>query len=149
MFEFLLHSHPYSIFCGHKRTKERTDGQMTSVLSKEKTNNSKDAPLAQLVEQLTLNQWVRGSSPRRCTKRIEGNATHSPLPFCRPSSALDPPRFCGAKRNDLRQHRTLEFYEWAQIWVQSPRKKEPDLANKSGSFQLYSPSASDIALRAA
>ena len=23
-----------------------------------------DAPLAQLVEQLTLNQWVRGSSPR-------------------------------------------------------------------------------------
>ena len=25
------------------------------------------APLAQLVEQLTLNQWVRGSSPRRCT----------------------------------------------------------------------------------
>ena len=24
------------------------------------------APLAQLVEQLTLNQWVRGSSPRRC-----------------------------------------------------------------------------------
>ncbi len=29
----------------------------------------KDAPLAQLVEQLTLNQWVRGSSPRRCTKK--------------------------------------------------------------------------------
>ena len=27
-----------------------------------------NAPLAQLVEQLTLNQWVRGSSPRRCTK---------------------------------------------------------------------------------
>ena len=27
------------------------------------------APLAQLVEQLTLNQWVRGSSPRRCTTR--------------------------------------------------------------------------------
>ena len=26
------------------------------------------APLAQLVEQLTLNQWVRGSSPRRCTR---------------------------------------------------------------------------------
>ena len=28
-----------------------------------------NAPLAQLVEQLTLNQWVRGSSPRRCTTR--------------------------------------------------------------------------------
>ena len=26
-----------------------------------------DAPLAQLVEQLTLNQWVQGSSPWRCT----------------------------------------------------------------------------------
>ena len=26
------------------------------------------APLAQLVEQLTLNQWVPGSSPWRCTK---------------------------------------------------------------------------------
>ena len=28
----------------------------------------KYAPLAQLVEQLTLNQWVLGSSPWRCTK---------------------------------------------------------------------------------
>ena len=26
------------------------------------------APLAQLVEQLTLNQWAAGSSPSRCTK---------------------------------------------------------------------------------
>ena len=25
------------------------------------------APLAQLVEQLTLNQWAQGSSPWRCT----------------------------------------------------------------------------------
>src|SRR3989442_10362348 len=30
---------------------------------------SKDGPLAQLAEQLTLNQRVRGSSPRRPTKR--------------------------------------------------------------------------------
>ena len=29
----------------------------------------KNAPLAQLVEQLTLNQWVLGSSPRWCTKK--------------------------------------------------------------------------------
>ena len=28
----------------------------------------KYAPVAQLVEQLTLNQWVLGSSPCRCTK---------------------------------------------------------------------------------
>ena len=32
-------------------------------------SSSEYAPLAQLVEQLTLNQWVRGSSPRRCTKK--------------------------------------------------------------------------------
>ena len=32
----------------------------------------KYAPLAQLVEQLTLNQWVLGSSPRRRTKRPVG-----------------------------------------------------------------------------
>ena len=31
-----------------------------------------NAPLAQLVEQLTLNQWVLGSSPRRRTKRPVG-----------------------------------------------------------------------------
>ena len=27
------------------------------------------APLAQLVEQLTLNQWAQGSSPWRCTNK--------------------------------------------------------------------------------
>ena len=32
------------------------------------------APLAQLVEQLTLNQWVRGSSPRRCTRPAGASA---------------------------------------------------------------------------
>ena len=30
--------------------------------------NRKNAPLAQLVEQLTLNQWAQGSSPWRCTR---------------------------------------------------------------------------------
>ena len=34
--------------------------------------SEKLAPLAQLVEQLTLNQWVLGSSPRRRTKRPVG-----------------------------------------------------------------------------
>ena len=32
------------------------------------------APLAQLVEHLTLNQGVRGSSPRWCTIRLVGQA---------------------------------------------------------------------------
>ena len=40
------------------------------------------APLAQLVEQLTLNQWVRGSSPRRCTKVVSVfNAVGPPVPI--------------------------------------------------------------------
>ena len=29
-----------------------------------------NALLAQLVEQLTLNQWVQGSNPRGCTKGV-------------------------------------------------------------------------------
>ncbi len=46
------------------------------------------APLAQLVEQLTLNQWVLGSSPRWCTngplvKRLR----------LRPLTAATPVRF--------------------------------------------------------
>ncbi len=32
-------------------------------------NNKKDAPVAQLVEHLTLNQGVQGSSPCGCTKQ--------------------------------------------------------------------------------
>ena len=36
------------------------------------------APLAQLVEQLTLNQWVLGSSPRWCTRRLVGQAVKTP-----------------------------------------------------------------------
>ncbi len=32
-------------------------------------NPGRDAPLAQLVEQLTLNQRVRGSSPWRCNRK--------------------------------------------------------------------------------
>ena len=35
----------------------------------EKKKKKRYASLAQLVEQLTLNQWVRGSNPRRCTKK--------------------------------------------------------------------------------
>ena len=45
------------------------------------------APLAQLVEQLTLNQWVPGSSPWRCTKKRPSEGRHfvrklSPFGFC-------------------------------------------------------------------
>ena len=37
----------------------------------------RNAPLAQMVEQLTLNQWVLGSSPRWCTKDF-----WTPNPVC-------------------------------------------------------------------
>ena len=40
---------------------------MLSRALRSKASGKGNAPLAQLVEQLTLNQWVRGSSPRRCT----------------------------------------------------------------------------------
>ena len=40
-------------------------------------NSGHDAPLAQLVEQLTLNQRVRGSSPWRCSSRIAVRASAS------------------------------------------------------------------------
>ena len=39
------------------------------------------APLAQLVEQLTLNQWVQGSSPWRCTIVRVFNAEGPPVPI--------------------------------------------------------------------
>ena len=35
-----------------------------------------NAPLAQLVEQLTLNQWAAGSSPSRCTKIEIGSKSY-------------------------------------------------------------------------
>ena len=40
------------------------------MVSRVRLPDGSPAPLAQLVEQLTLNQWVRGSSPGRCTKRV-------------------------------------------------------------------------------
>ena len=47
------------------------------VLSQEKKEipqGKRYAPLAQMVEQLTLNQWVLGSSPRWCTNQIRNTA---------------------------------------------------------------------------
>ena len=57
-----------AIFCGHgplvKRLRQRPLTPLTSVRFR---YGSPYAPLAQLVEQLTLNQWAQGSSPWRCT----------------------------------------------------------------------------------
>ena len=59
-----------AIFCGHgplvKRLRQRPLTPLTSVRFR---YGSPYAPLAQLVEQLTLNQWAQGSSPWRCTTK--------------------------------------------------------------------------------
>ena len=47
-----------------KRLRQRPPTPLTSVRFR---YGSPYAPLAQLVEQLTLNQWAQGSSPWRCT----------------------------------------------------------------------------------
>ena len=43
-----------------------------------------NAPLAQLVEQLTLNQWVLGSSPRWCTGPLVKRLRLRPLTAATP-----------------------------------------------------------------
>ena len=48
----------------------------------------RNAPLAQLVEQLTLNQWVLGSSPRWCTKRLVGQAVKTPASHAGNTSSI-------------------------------------------------------------
>ena len=50
-----------------------SDGKANKNAVQEEPN----APLAQMVEQLTLNQWVLGSSPRWCTKDF-----WTPNPVC-------------------------------------------------------------------
>ena len=49
-----------------KRLRQRPLTPLTSVRFR---YGSSYAPLAQLVEQLTLNQWAQGSSPWRCTNK--------------------------------------------------------------------------------
>ncbi len=51
--------------CDLKRRKETADMELSARAGSgmEQASSDDDAPLAQLVEQLTLNQWVPGSSP--------------------------------------------------------------------------------------
>ena len=51
-----------------------TNGIRCAIINK----SGEYAPLAQLVEQLTLNQWVLGSSPRWCTFRLVGQVVKTP-----------------------------------------------------------------------
>ena len=46
------------------------------------TPSGRFAPLAQLVEQLTLNQWVPGSNPGRCTIGYDARALYIEVSQC-------------------------------------------------------------------
>ena len=67
---------------------------LMSILEKmlRKALRKTDAPLAQLVEQLTLNQWVRSSSLRRCTIVGVTIAQGPPVPI--PNTEV---KLCGAE----------------------------------------------------
>ena len=59
-----------------------------------------DAPLAQLAEQLTLNQWVPGSSPGGRTKETTGN--HHPKPMYLQGFQLDAVTTLGKAATDAK-----------------------------------------------
>ena len=86
------------------------------------------APLAQLVEQLTLNQWVRGSSPRRCTRPAGASAGVSvmiaegpPVPI--PNTEV---KLCSAENTCLatsREDRSLPTHIQGNMGAQMARRK--------------------------
>ncbi len=58
------------------------------ILPLPKRATDKYAPLAQLVEQLTLNQLVPGSRPGRCTTKQKAGTVFLPFALCRIPSRL-------------------------------------------------------------
>ena len=76
------------------------------------------APLAQLVEQLTLNQWVLGSSPRWCTTKYLA-------------------RSCGVFLYCLFLRELLFVHHWGREWLAVEvtaacgGNKEPEQAQRS------------------
>ena len=65
-----LRKRAYRATLGDYATVERRATDSLSLLNDlKRIKTTEYAPLAQLVEQLTLNQWVQGSSPWRCTKK--------------------------------------------------------------------------------
>ena len=68
-----------------KRLRQRPLTPLTSVRFR---YGSPYAPLAQLVEQLTLNQWAQGSSPWRCTnKRALNRKIRRSFSLCNPEES--------------------------------------------------------------
>ncbi len=78
----------------------------------------KNAPLAQLVEQLTLNQWVRGSSPRRCTKKANRSCQRHDL-FAFLSIFFTDSEPVSRRRSNARSKFFVPKYTLACMWVQS------------------------------
>ena len=85
------------------------------------------APLAQLVEQLTLNQWVQGSSPWRCTSRQSlqrvsvSDAEGPPVPI--PNTEV---KLCSAENTCLatsREDRSLPTHIQGNMGAQMARRK--------------------------
>ena len=56
---------------------QRSAKPCTAVRIRQEPQTTSNALLAQLVEQLTLNQWVQGSNPWGCTRKRECLTWHS------------------------------------------------------------------------
>ena len=84
------------------------------------------APLAQLVEQLTLNQWVLGSSPRWCTKKSRNECCGffvAPFPSGRTRTSRK--RSCSSRGDwSLNSVRRTEFLTRPLMVHQSTRCKK-------------------------
>ena len=84
------------------------------------------APLAQLVEQLTLNQWVLGSSPRWCTKKCRNECCGffvAPFPPGRTHTSRK--RSCSSRGDwSLNSVRRTEFLTRPLMVHQSTRCKK-------------------------
>jgi hypothetical protein len=86
------------------------------------------APMAQLVEQLTLNQWVPGSSPGGCTNGEEGSEAPRPRRFAISSGGRCPacPDVLGREwvHKENRDQRKLAFCVFAELWESTRTKIE-------------------------
>ena len=107
------------------------------------------APLAQLVEQLTLNQWVLGSSPRWCTKECLTRKCEAFF-YCSISRRYDlvhhrVTRTARARRRSGGQKRPSgAFLERGRVPDGAPRKAATDVA----AFLLHHSLRDGLALRA-
>ena len=111
-----------------------------------KVSKGKTAPLAQLVEQLTLNQLVPGSSPGRCTKQkvpcgtflfcscIQGGAQKPKKKLDIHPNILKIELFAPQKKTQLREFSTVTFYALGSFFFRPRSRQETDWFSALGSF---------------